>query len=434
MQGFIEYLQNLLADHGWDPVYVTLTVRAIGLTVLILLAWLVDLLTKRVVLRVVSGVVRRTSGQWDDAFLEAGVFTRLCHLAPVLVFHAFAGDVLGETPEMTALLDTVVTIYLVVVWLLIGSAVLNSIQVLVSRSSFGTRMPVKGFGQAVKLVGALFGAIYILSVLLDKTPVYIFSGMGALTAVLLLIFKDALLGFVAGIQLSVNQMVMIGDWIEMPNANADGFVIDVSLTTVKVQNWDKTITTIPPYSLISESFKNWRGMFESGGRRIKRAIHVDLQTVRFADETMLARWRQMRLLQGYLNDKLVEIETENTQLGVSLGVLGNGRRLTNLGTFRAYCVAYLRDHAGINQEMLLIVRQLAPTEHGLPLELYVFTKDVSWAVHEAVQSDIFDHLLAMVTQFDLRVFQQPAGHDFKSLAGPRERDDALPAKPITIES
>ncbi|GAB1489958.1 mechanosensitive ion channel family protein [Opitutaceae bacterium] len=427
MQGLIELIQRSLIEHQLDPDLSSLAARGIGFLVLVLLAWMADLLAKRIILRAITGLIRRTTTTWDNAMLEAGVFTRLCHFLPALVFQVFGSDVLGETPKMLLLLDTLVTLYLIFAAMMVVSATINAIQVIVSRGKLGSRVPLKGFAQGIKLVAALIGGIYMLSVLLNKSPVYIFSGMGALTAVLLLIFKDALLGFVAGIQISVNQMVQIGDWIEMPKAGADGFVIDVSLTTVKVQNWDKTITTIPTYALISESFKNWRGMFESGGRRIKRAIHIDLQTITFATETMLERWRRMRLLRPYLAEKLAEIEKENQQLNEELGVLGNGRRLTNLGTFRAYCIAYLRSHAGINQDMLLIVRQLAPTEHGLPLELYTFTRDVRWVVHESVQADIFDHLLAIVPQFDLRVFQQPSGADFKGLIG-NSSTPSLPAR------
>lgn len=416
MDGLVEFFQLNLSRAGLGQHDANLWARGFAFVVLIGLAWLVDLIAKRVILRAVSGLVRRSSVTWDDAMLEAGVFTRLSHLAPALVFHVFGGDILGETPAMQTLLDTFVTIYLVLVGLSVGSAILNGAQAIAAKTPFGSRVPLKGFVQALKLVGCLVGGIYILALLLDKSPIYIFSGMGALTAVLLLIFKDALLGFVAGIQISVNQLVQVGDWIEMPKAGADGFVIDVSLTTVKVQNWDKTITTIPTYSLISESFKNWRGMFESGGRRIKRAINIDMQSIRFADEAMLEHWRKFRLLRTYLADKLAEIETENRSLGEDLGVLGNGRRLTNLGTFRAYCLAYLRAHPGVNQDMLLLVRQLAPGEHGLPLELYLFTKDVRWVVHETVQADIFDHLLAVLPQFGLRVFQQPVGHDLQTLA------------------
>jgi miniconductance mechanosensitive channel len=250
-----------------------------------------------------------------------------------------------------------------------------------------------------------------LATVLDKSPVYLLSGVGALTAVLLLVFKDAILGFVAGIMISVNEMVRIGDWIEVPKAGADGDVIDVSLTTVKVQNWDKTITTIPTYDLISGSFKNWRGMSDSGGRRIKRAIQIDMRSVRFADEALMAHWQKIDLLRTYLAEKQREIDMDNGRRGTDLAILGNGRRITNLGTFRAYCIAYLKAHPKIHQDMTFLVRQLAPTEHGLPLEIYVFTNDIRWPAYESIQADIFDHLLAVIGEFQLGVFQQPSGND-----------------------
>ncbi|MET0263633.1 MAG: mechanosensitive ion channel domain-containing protein, partial [Rariglobus sp.] len=290
-------------------------------------------------------------------------------------------------------------------------ALLNAARLLISRSARGAHIPVKGFTQAIMLIASIIVGVFILAQLMGKSPVYFLSGIGALTAIIILIFKDAILGFVAGIQISVNQMVRVGDWIEMPKNGADGFVIDVSLTTVKVSNWDKTITTIPTYSLISDSFKNWRGMFESGGRRIKRSLLIDMQTAGFATEEQLAHWKKFRLLRPYLDGKLAEIADENSQRGEDLGVLGNGRRLTNIGTFRAYCIAYLKAHPGIHQDMTFLVRQLQPTENGVPIEIYVFTKDTRWAFHEGVQADIFDHLLAVIDQFGLRVFQTPSGYD-----------------------
>ena len=241
--------------------------------------------------------------------------------------------------------------------------------------------------------------------------------MGALTAVLLLVFRDAILGFVAGIMISVNNIVRVGDWIEMSKAGADGDVIDVSLTTVKVQNWDKTITTIPTYDLISDSFRNWRGMKDSGGRRIKRPLYLDVQSIRFADEELIKRWEKIDLLKDYLKKKREEIQKANEERGTDLTILGNGRRITNAGTFRAYCVAYLKAHPQIHQDMTFLVRQLAPTEHGLPIEIYVFSKDQVWANYEAIQADIFDHLLSVIGEFDLHIFQKPSGLDMQSMVG-----------------
>lgn len=417
------WLNEWMASLGIPVEYARLGAITLGIVLLGALAWLANFVAKQVILRGVSVVVRRTSFQWDDMMLKAGVFTRLSHLAPALAINAFGPDVLGETPAVLAGVHAAVNVYLTIIWVAVFFAFLDGLLLLSHEREDSGRMPVKGFVQAVKLVASLLALILILATLLDKSPLYLLSGLGALTAVLLLVFRDALLGFVAGIMISVNQMVRIGDWIEMPKAGADGFVTDVSLTTVKVQNWDRTITTIPTYSLISDSFKNWRGMFDSGGRRIKRALHVDMRTVRFADEQLLARWRRMDLLRQYLAEKQTEIDEDNRRRGTDLTILGNGRRLTNLGTFRAYCIAYLRAHPQIHQDMTFLVRQLAPTEHGMPIEIYVFTKDTRWAFHEGIQADIFDHLLAVCGEFGLRVFQSPSGNDVQevlaALATPR---------------
>jgi len=251
--------------------------------------------------------------------------------------------------------------------------------------------------------------------LLNRSPTFFLSGLGALTAVLMLIFKDSILGLVAGIQIAANRMLNIGDWLEMPKYGADGDVIDISLTTVKVRNWDKTITTVPTYALISDSFKNWRGMSESGGRRIKRAVNIDMTSIEFLGEEALGRLRRIELLKPYIEQKLADVESHNKELGVDETSPINGRRLTNVGCFRAYLVAYLKHNPMINKEMTFLIRQLAPTELGLPMEIYVFSSDKVWANYEAIQSDIFDHVLAAMPEFGLRVFQNPTGADFSKL-------------------
>ncbi|MHB1329411.1 MAG: mechanosensitive ion channel family protein, partial [Gemmatimonadales bacterium] len=271
----MRWFRGLIDWTGLPPNLADAAATTVGILLLAVLAWLANLIAKQVILRGVKAVIARTQFRWDDALLEAGVFTRLSHLAPAIVINAFGPGVLGESPEVLAGLRSAVTIYLTFIWLSVLFAAVDAVQLIANRAGHADRMPVKGFGQAIKLVAALVGVIVVLAALLDKSPVYLLSGLGALTAVLLLVFRDAILGFVAGILLSVNRMVQVGDWIEMPKAGADGDVIDVSLTTVKVQNWDKTVTTIPTYTMISDSFKNWRGMFESGGRRIKRALNVD---------------------------------------------------------------------------------------------------------------------------------------------------------------
>jgi miniconductance mechanosensitive channel len=408
---FSSYI-DFLVNQGFSPGAADIIVRVALVAGMLLLAFLANWIAKRVILRAVKAVTQVTPFKWDNILVETGVFTRLSHLAPALVIDALGPLALGRNPVVLAGIEDATSIYLIVISLLVLSALLNAVQRIIAGTERGAAVPVKGFTQATMLIATMIAVVFALSTIMGKSPLYFFSGIGALMAVFILVFKDALLGFVAGIQISVNQMVRVGDWIEMPKAGADGDVIDVSLTTVKVRNWDRTITTIPTYSLISDSFKNWRGMSESGGRRIKRSICIDMQSVRFADEAMLEHWKKFRLLTPYLNKKLKEIAEENTKRGDDFGVLGNGRRLTNIGTFRAYCVAYLRNHPKIHQDMTFLVRQLQPTENGLPLEIYVFTNDIRWPIYEGIQADIFDHMLAIIDQFGLRVFQSPSGRDF----------------------
>ncbi len=416
MEDLLENIRHFLLARGFSDDIATSGTTAVALVALLVLAWLVNLLAKQVILRVLKRIVTSTRFRWDDAMLEAGVFTRLSHLAPAVVINALGPTALGGSPAVLSGVSTVVNLYLIVISLSVVYALLNTLHSLSEERGQAKGVPIKGFVQAIKLIATLVGVIFGLAILLNKTPLYLLSGLGALTAVLLLVFRDAILGFVAGIMISVNKMVHIGDWIEMDKAGADGFVIDVSLTTVKVQNWDKTITTIPSYDLISHSFKNWRGMFETGGRRIKRSIFIDMQSIRFADEAMLERWKKIGHVRPHLERKLAEIAEDNQRLGDDANVLGNGRRLTNIGTFRAYITSYLRAHPGIHQDMIFLIRQLQPTAQGLPMEIYVFTRDTAWVLHEGVQADIFDHLLSVISIFDLRVYQQPSGHDLRSLA------------------
>lgn len=414
MHGIGDWLEARLLDIGISPDVAPATTSAILLVLILALAILANWIAKRVLLRVVDQVVARTPWKWDNALRDNRVFTRLSHLAPAAVINLLAVGLFADYPGVVSFINAAVTIYITVVVLLVFSAVINSIQHYLEAGEAGKGIPIKGFAQAIKLILFIIGAILVLSVIFGKSPIYFLSGLGALTAVLLLVFRDALLGLVAGIMISTNQMVKIGDWIEMPSAGADGDVIDVSLTTVKVSNWDRTITTIPSYDLIAKSFKNWRGMFESKGRRIKRSLLIDMNSVRFVDKPMLDKLLRIQRLHGYLEEKVREVETANQQENLDMEVLCNGRRLTNIGTFRAYCVAYLRSHPGIFQEETLLVRQLSPTEHGLPLEIYAFTNDTRWGKYEDIQSDIFDHLLSIIDEFGLRVFQDPSGRDLNS--------------------
>ena len=399
--------ENWLVKQGVGAELAALGATAGGAVGVVLLAIIADLVAKRVVLRGVVGLAERTDTGWDDALAERRVFHRLAHIAPALVLYAFAPAVLSGATSASAFVQSGCLLYMILVAVSVLDGVLNAAVDLVRTTKFAERLPLTTFAQVAKLVLYFLAAIAVVSIVIGESPALLFSGLGAMTAVLMLIFKDPILGFVGGIQLSANQMVRRGDWIEMPKYGADGDVLEVALTTVKVQNFDKTVTTIPTYALISESFKNWRGMAESEGRRIKRAINIDLYSIRFCDDEMLARLSRVHYMAEYLAAKRQEIDDWNQRQGEGPATALHPRRLTNIGTFRAYVVAYLRNHPGIHQKMTFLVRQLAPTPHGVPIEIYVFSRDQNWVSYEDIQSDIFDHLLAVLPQFDLRPYQIP---------------------------
>ena len=406
-----------LASKGLAADVASWSARALWALLVVLLSLLANFVVKQQFLRVLRSLIARTRTRWDDAVLERRVPQRLAHLAPALVIYLLAPLPLEGMEGVAAAVRDAMLIYMILVAALVLDAVLNAAQDIYHTLEFFPKMPVRGFVQLCRLGIYATGAIFAFSVLLDRSPVYLLSGLGALTAVLLLVFKDSILGFVAGVQLNANRMVAVGDWIEMPKYGADGDVLEVSLNTVKVQNWDKTITTIPTYALVSDSFKNWRGMQVSGGRRIKRAVHIDVNTVKFCTEEMLQRFARIQYISDYIERRKEEIGRYNSEQSVDLTSLVNGRRMTNLGSFRAYITAYLRNHPMVNQEMTFLVRQLSPQGQGLPIEIYVFCKDKVWANYEAIQADIFDHILAVVPEFDLKVFQHPSGADFQALRG-----------------
>ena len=410
-------LHDWLLKWGMSEAGATLLTRLGGVLLVLFVALTANRVTKRVVVRGIARLARRTTASWDDVVMRHRVLQRVAHLVPALVIYHFATPVLAGYDQLTAVVRQGALIYMVVIAALAADSVVNVGIEIVRGSRLPRELPVRSIAQVLKLVVYAVTAISVLALVLGRSPLLLLSGLGAMSAVTMLVFKDTILGFVAGIQLSANRMVSRGDWIEMPKHGADGDVLDVGLTTVKVQNWDKTITTIPTYALIGESFKNWRGMAESGGRRIKRALYIDVGSIRFCDEEMLARFSKIQYIADYLMAKREDIANWNAARGVEPVSLADGRHLTNVGTFRAYVVAYLRHHPMVHQDMTFLVRQLAPTEHGLPIEVYVFSRDQVWSRYEAIQADIFDHLLAVVPEFDLRVFQSPSGRDVERAIG-----------------
>jgi miniconductance mechanosensitive channel len=410
-------LSEWLTEHGWTATQVALITTALEAVAVLVLSALAYWVVRRIVLRMLRRVASKTTTSWDDALIESRFLGRIAHLIPAVIIYNAAPVVFSDYPPFAESIRTGTFIYMAMIGIGIVDAGLTAFTRIYGTFEIAQRFPIQTVVQVAKLLVFVLGGIAILAIVLGKSPLVLFSGLGAFTAVLLLVFKDAILGFVAGIQLYAYDMVRPGDWIQMPSHVADGDVIDVSLTTVKVQNWDKTITTIPTYALVSESFRNWRGMTESGGRRIKRSVYIDINSIRFCDEEMLARFKRIRYIAEYVEGKLEELTTHNRELAVDDALLINGRHLTNIGTFRAYLEAYLRNHALVAKNMTFLVRQLQPTENGLPIEIYVFSRDQAWARYEAIQADIFDHVLAIVPLFDLRVFQRPTGADLK-LWGP----------------
>lgn len=393
-----------------------LAVAAAFLTVLAL-AYLAYLITHYVIVATLARAIKRSASKRDDMFVKMKVFSRLSHAAPVAVIYALGPAVFSAFPMAAHVIEIASLLYLTLMVVLFLDALMSAGLLIYRTYEVSKTFPITSFVQVAKLVLYFFGLITMLSLVLGQSPLAFLAGLGAMTAVLMLVFKDPILGFVAGIQLSANRMVSVGDWIEVPKYSVDGDIIEIGLTTVKIRNFDKTITTIPTQSLINDSFKNWRGMQDTGGRRIKRAIHLDVSSVKFCDDDMLSRFSRIQYIADYIAAKQDELAAFNTAKGADPSTRVNGRHLTNIGTFRAYMEAYLRAHPQISDHLTFLVRQLKPTEHGVPIEVYVFTTTTNWVEYEGIQADIFDHLLAVAPEFDLRVFQNPTGADFSALGG-----------------
>ncbi|MCK4678515.1 MAG: mechanosensitive ion channel [Bacteroidales bacterium] len=369
----------------------------------------------KIILKLVSVFAKKTKSHWDDVLLEKKFFKRLTYLVPAYIYYLLFPIALNEYPELSNLVTNLLGIYMLIITVQVISSFLSAFEAIYQEYEFAKSKPIKGYLQVVKIIIYVIIGIVVISILIGKSPITLLAGMGAMSAVIMLIFKDSILGFVGGIQLSANDMLRTGDWISMPKYGADGTVTDIALTTVKVQNWDKTISTIPTYSLITDSFQNWRGMEESGGRRIKRSINLDMESVKFCTHEMLERFKKFQHVAEYVDMTEKEVQVYNKKFNIDDSVLVNGRRQTNIGVFRAYLRGYLHHHEKISDTMTFLIRQLQLTERGLPIQVYVFSKVQAWADYEDIQSDIFDHILAIIPAFDLRIFQNPTGSDFREL-------------------
>jgi miniconductance mechanosensitive channel len=401
-----------------------LVATAVGVALLAAVSWIALVVVRKYLVRLLHAVARRTPTFWDQVLFDRSVFHRLAAAVPVLIVSQGVLLVPNVSDGIARGTQRVCAVLLVLVFVRAFSAFLSAVGEIYNRYPASRDRPIKGYLQVLAILAWIAGGILMVSTLMDRSPLIFFSGLGAMTAILLLVFRDSLLSLVAGVQLTANNLIRVGDWIEMPQFSADGDVVDIALNSVTVQNWDRTLTVIPTHKFLEHSFKNWRGMSEAGGRRIKRSVHVDMTTIRFLDAEQIARFRRFALLRDYVDGKVREIEEYNRAHCADPDFAPNARRMTNVGMLRAYMVAYLRQHPHVHQGMTFLVRQLAPTPEGLPLEIYVFSSDIRWNEYEGIQADVFDHMLAMIPEFGLRVYQKPSGADLTRLALPASGKEA----------
>ncbi len=402
-QSLKDWLESAGVTKGWAIIFADLC----WFFLLLLLAWIVYFIALKITVK----VGEKTFSRIGKTLVASKFFKRLCYFIPLAIISMNIAAVWSDFPKLVKLLDRIVGIMFVVVFISTMNAIAHTIINLNQYTDSGRQKPIKSLVQFAQMIIYFISIIIIISVFFGKPPAALIGGLGAMSAVLMLIFKDSILGLVASVQLSTNNMVNIGDWITIPKYGIDGDVLDITLTTVKVQNWDKTISTVPTYALISDTVVNWKGMTAAGGRRIARSINIDMRSVQFCTDEMLERFKKIAYIEDYVNNVQDSLNEYNKSHSFDMSVSGNGIRQTNLGIFRAYLTAYLRNHPDINQELTLMIRQLAPTDNGIPLQIYCFTQTTSWEPYEKVQADIFEYLLGVLPHFDLRVYQNVSGSD-----------------------
>jgi miniconductance mechanosensitive channel len=407
----MEKIQKFLMNGGFHDSAAYGVAVFLTFLLIALLSSVAYIMANQFITKLLTQYMSHTKSRWNHALLNRRFFHKANRLIPGIVFYIFA----ESFNKFEALVQRGAVTYILIMSVFAINSFIDSIDDYYRTLPISKNRPIKGFLQVIKIITFIVLGIIIIATILDRSPVLLLSGIGVMSAVLTLIFRDSILGFVAGVQLSANDMLRIGDWIEMPKYGADGYVIDITLNTVKVQNWDQTVTTIPAYSLVSDSFKNWRSMFQTGGRRIKRAIYIDVNSIKFCDKEMLEKYKKIKYIREYIQKKEEEISRYNKERNITDDDLINGRHLTNIGTFRAYVTSYLENNPYIHRSMAIVVRHLAPGENGLPLEIYAFTNDTAWVNYERIQADIFDHIFAVVHEFDLKIFQSPTGSDFRQL-------------------
>ena len=400
----LEQLSPYLPQH---PLLNSLSILGI-LAVLSLVAFWI---TEKIIIKLLTKMLQKTSTQMDDILIKHNVFKRLTYVVPALIFYNFA----YAAPQFTIMIQRTSLTLMAIAGLMVINSFLNALNDIYKKTKYHERLDINSYLQITKLIINILGSVVIVGIIINKDTTLLLSGLGAMTAVVMLIFKDTILSLVASVQISSNDLFKVGDWVEAPQFGADGDVVDIGLHSVKIQNWDKTISVIPTHKLIDSTFKNWRGMSESGGRRIKRSLFIDINSISLCSPETLEKYKKFELISEYIDRKQKEVSEHNQANNIDTSELINGRRLTNIGTFRAYIEAYLKNNSLIHKEMTFLVRQLDPTEKGLPMQIYVFSNDIDWVRYEGIQSSIFDHLLAVVPEFGLRIFQNPTGKDFGTI-------------------
>lgn len=404
---FYNYLLGSLPNEFTAKIiyYILITIA------LLLFCSIINFIVNRVVLKFITKYIKNNKYKWDDVLLDAKLFQRIALIIPGLLIYMFA----SFYDNLQDIIQKVAIIYILVIISLVFRSLLAAIDSIYKQNPVSKERPIKGLLQVIEIAVYVVVGIAVISTLIDKNPIYLLSGVGAVTAVVSLIFKDIIIGFVSGIQLVWNDMLRIGDWVEMPKYNTDGDVLDITLYSVKIQNWDKTISTIPTSAFITDSFKNWKGMREYGGRRVKRSFLIDLNTIKICSDEMVERFKKIDFISEYMEEITKEIENYNKENIINTELHINGKQLTNLRVFRAYLTNYLKNTIELRPSSTTIVRQLAPTENGIPIEIYLFVADTRWVNYETIQADVFDHILAVIDIFELRMFQNPTGNDIKEL-------------------
>jgi miniconductance mechanosensitive channel len=414
---FREHFLHIYNTLGFSDRYVNIATEITAIIILLAIAAVAFYLTKFVLKQIFIRVIKRTKSKYDDVLIDSKFLRRLSYIVPLIIVYKLVILALPNYPGWALIIMDITNILLILYVLLAIYALLDSFHNTYQKTEAAKSKPIKGYLQILKILGGFVGGILVIAIVINESPGYLLGGLGAMTAVLLLVFKDTILGFVASVQLSSNDILRPGDWITMDKYKADGDVLEISLNSVKVKNFDNTIVSIPTYALISDSFQNWRGMQESDGRRLKRSVNIDLDSVRFMEEDEIEKLKAIKILREYLEKTQKELDEYNKSIAEGAKHIVNKRKQTNLGIFRAYLTEYLKNHKDIQPKLTLMVRQLPPGDNGVALELYCFTKTKAWVEYEAIMGDIFDHVISSAAFFDLAIFQNPSGKDFRSLKG-----------------